>query len=49
MDDPEAFLTIVKESVQSGGAGICIGRNLFQRRPVGPFARRISALLHGTE
>jgi DhnA family fructose-bisphosphate aldolase class Ia len=49
LEDEEAFLSIVKESVSAGGGGICIGRNLFQRRPVGPFARRIATILHGAE
>ena len=49
LDDEEAFLSIVRESVRAGGAGICIGRNLFQRRPVAPLARRISKILHSTE
>ncbi len=49
LDDPDAFLSLVRDSVRAGGAGICIGRNLFQRRPVGPFARRIATLLHGPE
>jgi len=49
LDDPEAFLAIVRESLRAGGAGICIGRNLFQRPPVGPIARRVANLLHGTE
>jgi fructose-bisphosphate aldolase / 2-amino-3,7-dideoxy-D-threo-hept-6-ulosonate synthase len=45
--EPEAaFLRLVEESVEAGGAGICIGRNLFQRRPVAPLARRIAAVLH---
>ena len=48
LDDEAAFLQIVAESVTAGGAGIWIGRNLFQRRPVGPIARRIAATLHGT-
>jgi len=39
----------VKESVRAGGGGICIGRNLFQRQPVGPLARRIATILHGVE
>lgn len=47
MDDDRAFLEIVRESAEAGGAGICIGRNLFQRRPVGPLARQIATLLHG--
>jgi len=49
MDDPEEFLAIVRNSVRAGGAGICIGRNLFQRPPVGPIARRIASILHGSE
>lgn len=47
LDDEASFLRIVTESLAAGGAGICIGRNLFQRQPVGPFARRIATLLHG--
>ncbi len=47
--EPEsAFLRLVEESGPAGGAGICIGRNLFQRRPVAPLARRLAAILHGT-
>ena len=48
LDDDAAFLGIVEESVRAGGAGICIGRNLFQRRPVLPLAQRIAAILHGS-
>jgi fructose-bisphosphate aldolase/2-amino-3,7-dideoxy-D-threo-hept-6-ulosonate synthase len=48
LDDEAAFLRVIQDSVVAGGAGICIGRNLFQRRPVAPLARRISKLLHGT-
>lgn len=47
LDDDGAFLDLVRETVQAGAAGICIGRNLFQRRPVESFARQIAALLHG--
>jgi fructose-bisphosphate aldolase / 2-amino-3,7-dideoxy-D-threo-hept-6-ulosonate synthase len=47
MDDDARFLTIVRESMAAGGAGICIGRNLFQRRPVAPLAREIARILHG--
>jgi DhnA family fructose-bisphosphate aldolase class Ia len=47
LDDETAFLRVVEESIRSGAAGICIGRNLFQRRPVAPLARRIATLLHG--
>jgi len=48
LDDEAAFLKIVEDSVAAGGAGICIGRNLFQRKPVEPLARRIAQVLHGT-
>ena len=47
LDDEGAFLRLVEESLRAGGAGICIGRNLFQRRPLAPLARRIATLLHG--
>jgi fructose-bisphosphate aldolase / 2-amino-3,7-dideoxy-D-threo-hept-6-ulosonate synthase len=47
LDDEAQFLRLVEDSVRVGGAGICIGRNLFQRRPVEPLARRISSILHG--
>ena len=46
LDDEAAFLKIIADSVAAGAGGICIGRNLFQRRPVGPLARRIAAVLH---
>ncbi len=46
LDDEAAFFEIVRGSVVAGGAGVCIGRNLFQRRPVGPLARKLATLLH---
>jgi DhnA family fructose-bisphosphate aldolase class Ia len=49
VDDEAAFLRTVRESLAAGAAGVCIGRNLFQRRPVGPLARRLGAVLHGAE
>jgi fructose-bisphosphate aldolase / 2-amino-3,7-dideoxy-D-threo-hept-6-ulosonate synthase len=48
LDNEAEFLKIIEDSVAAGGAGICIGRNLFQRKPVEPLARRIAAVLHGT-
>jgi DhnA family fructose-bisphosphate aldolase class Ia len=48
LDDDAEFLKIVETSVKAGGAGICIGRNLFQRRPVVPLAKKIAAILHGS-
>jgi DhnA family fructose-bisphosphate aldolase class Ia len=48
LDDDREFLRIVEESLRAGGAGICIGRNLFQRTPVVPLARRLATILHGS-
>ncbi len=47
LDEDGAFLSLVRETVDAGAAGICIGRNLFQRKPVGAFARQVAGLLHG--
>ncbi len=47
VDHEAEFLRIVADSLAAGGRGICIGRNLFQRRPVAPLALRIARLLHG--
>jgi len=47
LEDDRAFLGLVRETVASGAAGICIGRNLFQRRPVETFAKQVAAILHG--
>jgi DhnA family fructose-bisphosphate aldolase class Ia len=43
----EELLQVLRESISAGGRGICIGRNLFQRTPVGPFARTVADLVHG--
>ena len=48
LEDDNAFLGLVRETVTVGAAGICIGRNLFQRRPVEAFARRVATILHGS-
>ncbi|MCI4339888.1 MAG: 2-amino-3,7-dideoxy-D-threo-hept-6-ulosonate synthase [Thermoplasmata archaeon] len=47
-DDEQVFLDTVHASLRAGGAGICIGRNLFQRRPLEPLARRLAGVLHPT-
>jgi fructose-bisphosphate aldolase/2-amino-3,7-dideoxy-D-threo-hept-6-ulosonate synthase len=47
LDDDAELLRLVRETVESGAAGICIGRNLFQRRPVGRFAEQVARTLHG--
>lgn len=47
-NDEAAFLRRVTEVVDSGAAGICIGRNLFQREPLPALAREVARRLHGT-
>jgi DhnA family fructose-bisphosphate aldolase class Ia len=48
-DDEASFLELVRQTVEAGAAGICIGRNLFQRHPLGPLARNVARILHGPE
>ncbi len=48
-DDETTLFRLIEESMKVGGRGICVGRNLFQRPPVGPLAHRIAQLLHGKE
>jgi DhnA family fructose-bisphosphate aldolase class Ia len=45
--DDAAFLNLVRDTVEAKAGGICIGRNLFQRRPLEPLARQVARLLHG--
>ncbi len=47
LDQDTEVLRLVRETVEARAAGICIGRNLFQRRPMGPLAREVASLLHG--
>jgi DhnA family fructose-bisphosphate aldolase class Ia len=46
-ENEESFLLAVRDTVAAGGGGLCAGRNLFQRRDVEAFARRVALLLHG--
>ncbi len=47
LDDTAGLLALVRETVEVGAGGICIGRNLFQREPVEPLARQVAEILHG--
>jgi DhnA family fructose-bisphosphate aldolase class Ia len=45
--DDASFLQLVRHTVDAGAGGICIGRNLFQRQPLAPLARKVARILHG--
>lgn len=45
-DEERILIERVRESVEAGAAGICVGRNLFQRTPLAPLARRLAGILH---
>jgi DhnA family fructose-bisphosphate aldolase class Ia len=45
-DSEAEVLEMIPRIRRAGGAGICIGRKLFQHAPVGPLARQVAALLH---
>lgn len=47
MDSDREILEMVKGSVDAGGAGVSIGRNVFQHRNPGGMVRAISAIVHG--
>ena len=48
LERDDDLLRLVRETVEARAAGICIGRNLFQRVPVGPLATQVARILHGT-
>lgn len=48
MDSDEAILQMVYDSIQAGGHGVSIGRNVFQHKNVEGMTRAISDIvLHG--
>lgn len=46
VESDRRLLARVREATEVGAAGVCFGRNVFQRRPVAPLARAIGRLLH---
>ncbi|MCI4346241.1 MAG: hypothetical protein L3K07_05760 [Thermoplasmata archaeon] len=46
LDDEAAALERIAGALAAGVSGICFGRNLFQREPLEPFARRVGELVH---
>jgi len=47
MDTDEDILEMVKGSLDAGGAGVSIGRNVFQHRDPSKIVRAISRIVHG--
>lgn len=45
MGDLES-LKMIRESVHAGGAGVCVGRNAFQRSDPGAFVRALGLVVH---
>jgi len=46
MDTDEDILTMVKGSIDAGGAGVSIGRNVFQHRSLQKIVNAISSIVH---
>jgi len=46
MDSDHDVLTMVHGSIQAGGAGVSIGRNIFQNKNVEAIVRAISKIVH---
>jgi fructose-bisphosphate aldolase/2-amino-3,7-dideoxy-D-threo-hept-6-ulosonate synthase len=40
-------LTIIRDSVDAGGSGVCVGRNAFQRENTRAFVRSLCRVVHG--
>jgi class I fructose-bisphosphate aldolase len=45
-EDPEAFLRVVKDVMEAGGAGVVVGRNIFQTEKSVEIAKAIGAVVH---
>ena len=45
MDSDERLLQMVKESVEAGGKGVSIGRNIFQHHDITGITRAVSGIL----
>ena len=46
MDSDREILEMVKGSIEAGGAGVSIGRNVFQHKDPTRMVRAISAIVH---
>ena len=45
MEKPEDFLGVVRQAIEAGARGLCVGRNLFQAPDVTSTARRVAEIL----
>jgi len=39
-------LQIIRDSVNAGGAGVCVGRNAFQRKDTKAFVQALCSVVH---
>jgi DhnA family fructose-bisphosphate aldolase class Ia len=45
-EDPQSLLLMIKESLEAGGAGVSVGRNVFQHDRPGIMMEAISKIVH---
>jgi DhnA family fructose-bisphosphate aldolase class Ia len=48
METDEEVLDMVRGSIEAGGAGVSIGRNVFQHDDPETMVRKISEIVHGS-
>ena len=48
-ENPSEFLKIARDVIEAGGAGVVVGRNIFQRTNVEAMTRAILRVVHRDE
>jgi class I fructose-bisphosphate aldolase len=49
LDSTEAFLQMVHDSLEAGGAGLSVGRNVFQHENPTRLVQALNMIVHGDE
>jgi class I fructose-bisphosphate aldolase len=49
LDSTEAFLRMVHDSLEAGGAGLSVGRNVFQHEDPTRLVQALNMIVHGDE